>query len=180
MDRDLQMRPSAPAFNPANGVLVYAIVCCYFFLKARISSNLQNLLFSKFCGGTSLASVGCSVLYAIRLVVCGGVPSEICKAIILRIPIVVTTFMTRFRVASKCAQDNPSNAPKFVFVFFPQQNSGSAIFFINCWLFYFPRFYCSYAPDVRNFIQPFKPRNWLPNFCRHLNIPVTVDMGILL
>jgi len=173
------MRPTFLTFNSAYLALLNAIFGSNFFLQSLVQKNSFYLGLSKFCGGTSFSAIRCSMQNSISLIICRGVPTQIFKNIILGIAIIVTTFLSGFRVAFKCPQNKSANATKFVFIFPPKKYRWTPIFFINCRFFEFASFYVTNSTLIRYFIAIFKSRNRHPNFYSHGNIPVTLDMGIV-
>lgn len=173
------MRPTDTAFYTTYLAFSYAILCGNYFLQTGISSNSQNIFFSQFCRRALFSAIRSSMKNSISLIICGGIPTQIFKNIILGIAIIVTTFLSGFRIAFKCPQNKSANATKFVFIFPPKKYRWTPIFFINCRFFEFASFYVTNSTLIRYFIAIFKSRNRHPSFYSHGNIPVTLDMGII-
>ena len=173
------MRPTDTRFYSGNLTGANAIVSRNVFLWPRVFEYFDNLFFGQLRGGTLFATIRRSVLNAVPLVIGCCVPSKIRQFIIERITVIVAAFLPNARKSMKCKKNDSSDAAKFVFIFFPQQNRRSPIFFVYGWLFYLPGFYRANSAKIRDFIKFHEISDAHPNFTSHNIIPVTVDMGII-
>lgn len=161
------MFPSDSRLNAANGVFANAIIGCNFSLKSGVGANCNDLRFRQFCRSATFSSIRRAMFSAILLVALGRVPSQIFKAIIPRVPIIVATLQPIWPRTNKSSHHQRMRLKDFLFAVFVQIYKWTIHLFVARIRFQFSRFDGPYISAIRNFIKALKTNYRQPIF--HVN-----------
>ena len=170
------MTPSFSSFNATNGVLLNAVVGCNFALQSIIGKDCVNLRFGQFGRRTTLATIGGAMLNTIQLIVARGIPSQVFKAIVPRIAVVVTALHALWPRPDKSSQHKRMRAHNLLFSCFPQIHERARIVNVARIRFNFLRFCRTNLSKIRNFVQAFKSNDRFPVF--HVD-PHSATIGMI-
>ena len=172
----MNVAPSLPRFDATNGVFPNTILRSNFALKPRIGTNSQYLRLGQFRRSASLSAIRGAMFNAIQLIVARGVPTQIFKAVIPRVTVVMTALHSLRARANKSRQHQRVWAHNFLFAIFPQIHKWPRVIDVFGICLNSPSFNGTYAAMIRNLVQPLKSNNGFPVF--HKN-PLGMTMGML-
>ena len=170
------MRPPLAVFNSADGAFSNAIVGGYLALKPRISTNGGNLRFGQLGTSATLAPVRSSMLGTVALIAFWRIPTQVFKAIVPRVAIVVAALQANGSKANKSSQNQRMRFKDFDFVVFPQAHERAIVLLVKRICFDLARFYGANVSMIRNFIDFFKTNYRQPTFHKS---PLMLHMGIV-
>ncbi len=160
----MNVTPSFPRLDAADGVFSDTIFRSNFALKPRIGANNQHLRFGQLGRSALLSAIGGAMFNAIQLIVARCVPAQIFKAIIKGIAIVVASLHAWRPWADKSLKHRLMRINDAKFVFSPQSDKRAAFLPIMRVRLNFARTRIANTPSIRNLIQPFVTNNVFPRF----------------
>jgi len=170
------MTPSFSRFDSAYGVLLNAIIGGNFTLQSGIRKDGVDLRCGQFSRSASFATVGGAMFNAIKLIIARRIPSQVCKAVVPRITVVMATLHAFWSWANKRRQNQSMWPHNFLLVSFPKIHKRTQIVNVLCVSLNLVGFNRSHTTVIRNFVHTFKTDNRFPIF--HAN-PLNMTMGML-
>ncbi len=160
----MNVAPSLPRFDAADGVFSDTIFRSNFALKPRIGANSQYLRLGQFRRSASLSAIGGAMFNAIQLIVARCVPTQIFKAIIKGIAIVVASLHAWWPRADKSLKHRFVRINDAKFVVSPQPDKRATFLPIMRVRLNFAGTHIANTPSIRNLVHPFVTNNVFPRF----------------
>ena len=156
------MRPTLAGLDARDSVLSNSVFGRNLFLFARIENDRSRLSFGELSRRRAFASIASAVQNAVSLIVGGCVPSKVREFVVERIPIVVATLVTRWRLADEGEQHQSTRLHDHRLVFSPESQKGPVSIAVGRPLLESAGSHIANLSVFRDLVKPLEPNDRFP------------------